>query len=119
MSSDGDSVPALEAARAFSDPNGDPLTYAASGLPTGLAIDPATGRITGTIAADAAPGRYAVTVLATDDKGAATPETFTWQVNDTPPSVSGGIPRRRGGRRAGRSRHRDERRLQQPPTACR
>ena len=90
-SSDGEGVPALNAGRAFADSNGDPLTYAASGLPVGLAIDPATGRITGTIAANAAPGAYAVTVLATDDKGATTPETFTWTVTDTPPTVNGGI----------------------------
>ncbi len=90
-SSDGESVPTVDASAAFSDPNGDPLTYTASGLPAGLAIDPVTGKITGTIAADAAPGAYAVTVLATDDKGAATPETFKWQVDDAPPTTTGGI----------------------------
>ncbi len=89
--SDGASVPPVEAGQAFADPNGDPLSFAASGLPAGLAIDPATGRITGTIAANAAPGAYAVTVLATDDKGAATPETFTWTITDTSPTVSGGV----------------------------
>ncbi len=31
-----------------SDPNGDVLTYAASGLPSGLSINPTTGRISGT-----------------------------------------------------------------------
>ncbi len=89
--SDGQAVAALDASRAFADPNGDPLTYAASGLPSGLAIDPNTGRITGTVAANAQPGSYAVTVTATDDKGAATLETFTWSIDDTPPVASGTI----------------------------
>ena len=90
-SSDGQTVATLDASRAFADPNGDPLTYAASGLPSGLSIDPATGRITGTVAANAKPGAYAATVVATDDKGAATPETFTWTITDTPPATSGTI----------------------------
>ena len=90
-SSDGEGVPAFDAGQAFADPNGDPLAYAVSGLPSGLAIDPATGRITGTIAANAAPGTYAVSVLATDDKGATTPDIFAWTVTDTPPTVIGGI----------------------------
>ena len=48
----------------------DTLTYAATGLPGGLTIDPASGLISGTIAAGASmSGPYAVTVTATDDKG--------------------------------------------------
>ena len=40
---------------------GEPLTYAATGLPAGLSIHPATGLITGT--PTAVPGDYPVTVL--------------------------------------------------------
>ncbi len=83
----GQTIATLDASRAFTDPNGDPLTYAATGLPTGLTIDTATGKITGTISASA-PGRYSVLVTATDDKDAATVETFAWIVNDTPPSAN-------------------------------
>ena len=36
-----------------SDPDGTPLTYTATNLPTGLAIDPATGLISGTVTAGA------------------------------------------------------------------
>ena len=33
----------------ISDPDGDELTYTATGLPAGLSIDPATGEIMGTV----------------------------------------------------------------------
>ena len=38
----------VDLALSASDPNGDVLTYAATGLPPGLAIDASSGRITGT-----------------------------------------------------------------------
>ena len=51
-------------------PTATPLTYAASGLPAGLSIDPATGLISGTIALSAASGSpYAVTVTVTRRRG--------------------------------------------------
>jgi hypothetical protein len=60
------------------DPDGDALTYSAAGLPDGLAIDPATGVISGTLSA-ASAGSHAVTVGVTD--GALIAQTsFTWQV---------------------------------------
>ena len=88
---DGDTITAVNAAAAFSDSNGDPLTYAATGLPSGLAIS-AAGMITGTVAKNATPGTYSVTVTATDDKGAATTETFSWVIKDVPPAASGTLP---------------------------
>ena len=67
-------------------------TYAALGLPDGLAIDPSTGLISGTIqAGDAADGPYVVTVTFTDADGSAS-QTFLWTVADPvtvrPPSTS-------------------------------
>ncbi|MCP4966425.1 MAG: cold shock domain-containing protein [bacterium] len=72
---------------------GDTVTYGATGLPTGLGIDTASGLISGTIdysAAAASP--YAVTITATDDgapSASATPDTFAWTIPDTnqPPSI--------------------------------
>jgi len=45
-----------------------PMTFTAEGLPAGLTIDGATGRITGTITA---PGTYAVTLRARNEVGTA------------------------------------------------
>jgi hypothetical protein len=70
---------------AATDADGDRLTYAATGLPAGLSIDPATGIISGTApAARAEP--YAVTVTATDDgegtkSGSA---AFAWTIGPRP-----------------------------------
>jgi hypothetical protein len=65
-----------------SDPDGDALTWAASGLPPGLAIDSATGQITGLLTFTAA-GSYGVTVTATDTKGASASTSFGWTIANT------------------------------------
>ena len=77
------------AATAFADPNaGDTLTYAATGLPEGLSIDPVTGLITGALAPRAsAAGTATVSVTATDEKGASATEIFAWSVSDVPPTA--------------------------------
>jgi hypothetical protein len=63
------------------DNAGQPLTYSASGLPAGLTIDPATGLISGTIAAVAAVnGPYTVTVGAADGAFNASTQ-FAWTVS--------------------------------------
>lgn len=72
-----------------SDPDGQPLSYSATGLPSGLSINPVTGVIAGTIGITA-EGTYTVTVTATDGalSGSA---TFTWVVTptaNTPPICS-------------------------------
>ena len=46
-----------------------PVTFAADGLPDGAVLDPATGRVTGSVAK---AGTYAVTLRATNAKGSAT-----------------------------------------------
>jgi len=75
---------AVNLAIAASDPNGDALGYAASGLPPGLAIAPTTGLITGT---PTTPGTYNVTVAVSDGFNTAN-ATFTWTVTGTGPALT-------------------------------
>ncbi len=86
---DGESV-AIDITGVFSEPSPDSdiLTYAASGLPEGLSIDPATGIITGTIASDASLQEpYTVTLTADDGQGGIATESFIWSVNNTNPGL--------------------------------
>jgi VCBS repeat-containing protein len=96
---DGQTSVDVDVTHAFTDPDGDPLTYTATGLPTGLVIDPHTGHITGTVDHSASHeingGTYQVTVTATDTSGATVSRTFTWQVTNLPPTAdndSGSTP---------------------------
>jgi large repetitive protein len=84
---DGQPV-SLPVAGAFSDPDGDPLTFAATGLPAGLVIDAITGVISGTInrsASQVSGGVYSVTVTASDGKGGTVTSTFSWTVTNPAP----------------------------------
>ncbi|KPI05185.1 Thermolysin [Actinobacteria bacterium OK074] len=65
-----------------SSTNSGSLTYAATGLPTGLSISSSTGAITGT---PTTAGSYSTTVTVTDSTGATGTASFTWTV-----SASGG-----------------------------
>lgn len=65
------------------DPDGNNLSYSATGLPSGLSINSATGLISGTISAGAATSSpYTTTVTVTDDGSPieSTDEVFTWNV---------------------------------------
>jgi hypothetical protein len=88
FSMDGDAVNLTLNARAA---NGDPMTFTASGLPPGAAIDPSSGVISGTIAANAGSGGpYSVTVSATDaNTRASVSRTFAWNI--APAAVAGTI----------------------------
>ncbi len=55
------------------------LTYSATGLPSGLSIDPTTGVISGT---PTIGGSYPVTVTATDNASSTDSVAFTWSVTD-------------------------------------
>jgi len=66
------------------DPDGNNLSYSATGLPSGLSINSATGLISGTISAGAATSSpYTTTVTVTDDGSPieSTDEVFTWNVS--------------------------------------
>ena len=67
------------------DTDGGALSYSASGLPAGLAIDASTGLISGTLNAAATSN---VTVKATDARGPSNSVSFAWTVNapGTPPA---------------------------------
>jgi len=67
-----------------SDPDGDGLTWSATGLPGGLSIDPVSGVVSGTVSFDAA-STYTVVVRLTDDGIPALFDevAFTWEVADT------------------------------------
>ena len=78
------------------DPDGDRLSYSASGLPAGLGISASTGRLTGSISYTAASGTprsasslaiaskaFSVKVTVKDPKGLQASRTFTLTVRDT------------------------------------
>ena len=67
-----------------SDPTNDPLTYSATGLPTGLNINPTTGQISG---AASVAGDFNVTVTAADAFGGVS-TSFVWSVVDGPVLIS-------------------------------
>ncbi len=65
-----------------SDPDNDPLSYTAAGLPSGLSINASTGLIAGTIAGTAGSDTpYNATVTASDGTHTAS-DTFTWTVSN-------------------------------------
>jgi len=61
-----------------SSTNSGSLTYAATGLPTGLSINSSTGVISGT---PTTAGTYSTTVTVTDSTGATGTASFTWTVS--------------------------------------
>jgi YVTN family beta-propeller protein len=79
----GDAGTATSLPLSATDPNGDALTYSASGLPPGLSIHPSTGVISGT---PSAAGTFNVVVTASDGVNSDS-ESFTWVINQGPPYV--------------------------------
>jgi PKD repeat protein len=70
-----------------SDPDGDALTYSATGLPASLTVNAATGLIAGTLVSNSV-GTHTVTATVSDGKLSAS-QTFTWAVTDTPSDFNG------------------------------
>ena len=84
----------------FSDIDGDTLTYSATGLPAGLAIDPNSGVISGVLGRSASQvdgGAYAVVVQATDPSGASATQSFALAVTDPAPTARDDIASTRAG----------------------
>lgn len=78
----------VQLSAAATDPDGDPLTYAATGLPGGLSINASTGLISGTIQQTAIVGSpYSVSVTVRDGPGVDATDTFTWRVRTNVPPV--------------------------------
>jgi hypothetical protein len=75
---------------AATDADDDPLTYAATGLPSGLAINTSTGLITGAISG--AANQYNTSITVTDGTASPAPDTFRWTVTvDQPPAAPTGL----------------------------
>jgi hypothetical protein len=72
-----------------SDPDFDTLTFSATNLPKGLAIDGATGVISGKLN-NKSSGSYTVTVTVTDPGGLADATSFAWTVAESGGGGSGG-----------------------------
>ena len=63
------------------DPDGDVLSFSATGLPPGLAINPISGTISGR---PTQSGDFSVTVRATDERGASSEFQVAWSVKPPP-----------------------------------
>ncbi|MCB1382271.1 MAG: tandem-95 repeat protein [Notoacmeibacter sp.] len=92
---DAQTIAPIDVTTAFNDPDtSDVLTFSATGLPTGLVIDPVTGIISGTIDHSASQngntstptnGVFTVVVTATDPHGASVTDTFVFTVSNPAP----------------------------------
>jgi VCBS repeat-containing protein len=88
---DSDTPPTIDTSDYFVDPEGEPLTFTATGLPPGLSIDPVTGVISGALDPDASQGGpasdgvYLVEVTGTDPDGLPTTTTITYTITNPPP----------------------------------
>jgi hypothetical protein len=79
----------VNAGSAFTDPDGDTLSFAAAGLPQGLQIGPVTGIVTGTLQSDASQsGPFAIIITATDSDGASVTGGFVLTALNTPVTVA-------------------------------
>ncbi|WJH41457.1 Ig-like domain-containing protein [Aliirhizobium terrae] len=87
---DGETI-SFDVSGNFVDPEGEPLTYTATGLPPGLSIDPETGVISGRIDPGASGpngiSSFVVTITATDPDEGSVSETFTYTIRNVAPNA--------------------------------
>ena len=78
---------AISLALSATDPNGDPLTFTASGLPDGLSLNGSSGVVAGTLSF-ASAGSHVVDATVSDGSGSDS-VSFTWTVANVnrPPSI--------------------------------
>ena len=77
------------------DPENDAVTVGVTGLPSGLSYSTTTGKVSGTVAEDAAAQAYTVTVTADDGVNAGVTLDFTVTITATavlPPIISNAPP---------------------------
>ncbi len=81
---EGIAITPFATASAFTDADaGDVLTYAISGQPQGIVIDPISGEVSGTpVIGGSLSSPYSVTVTAQDPDGASTVQQFAYTVLD-------------------------------------
>ncbi len=72
------------------DPDGDPLTYSAAGLPPGLGIDSKSGVVSGTVPAGFGGTSYSVTVTVSDPSGSSASTTMLVSVEPEVAPPAGG-----------------------------
>ncbi|MGB3513356.1 MAG: putative Ig domain-containing protein [Microcoleaceae cyanobacterium] len=79
--------PGIDVSKAFTDPDGDTLTYTVTGtFPSGLRFDSATNKIVGTPASGAETSSpYTLTITATDPDGLSASTTLEIQVKKNQP----------------------------------
>ena len=82
----GQAVSLPLAADTFTDPQGEKLAYAVSGLPAGLVFNPTTATFTGQ--APVIPGAYTIRVIATDASRLSATDTFQAVVTANAPAVT-------------------------------
>ncbi|MEJ8850274.1 PA14 domain-containing protein [Variovorax rhizosphaerae] len=70
---------------AASDPDGDPLSFAVTGLPPGVNLNPASGQIAGF---PSQSGNFTVTATVSDGRGGSASKSFAWRVLDPLPVIA-------------------------------
>ena len=71
----------------FTDVDGQALTISVDGLPLGLAFDPATGHITGNLAASASQGSPYTVIVTASDGALTASESFVFTVTNPAPNA--------------------------------
>lgn len=92
-SDEGETIFPLSTNPNFNDPDGQALSFTATGLPPGLNIGIGSGVVNGSLDYDSS-GEYQVEITATDPFDLFATQSFTWTINEVnaPPEVLSVIP---------------------------